>query len=224
MEDEPRVASFVEKGLRAAGFTTTVCDDGLRAEDMATDEDFDLLVLDVGLPGQNGIALLRALRARGEKLPIVMLTARDGVAEIVAGLEGGADDYISKPFEFEELLARIRARLRSRVGAEPQTLRAGGVELDLISRRAHTDQGEVTLTAREFKLLESFLRHAGEVLTREQLLAEVWGYDADPGSNIVDVYIGYLRRKLGPNVIATARGMGYRVDASPGPQNGPAQT
>jgi two-component system copper resistance phosphate regulon response regulator CusR len=153
------------------------------------------------------------MRARGETMPVVVLTARDGVEDTVAGLEGGADDYVTKPFRFEELLARIRLRLRDERASEVTVLSAGDVVLDLRSRRASIGDRVVELTAREFALAEVFLRHAGQVLSREQLLSHVWGYDFDPGSNVVDVYVRYLRRKLGDGVIETVRGMGYRMAA-----------
>ncbi len=213
-EDEPRLSSFLEKGLRAAGYTTTVCDDGVRAAALARSEDFELLILDIGLPGQDGFAVLRALRAREERLPVLILTARDEVTDMVAGLDHGADDYVTKPFVFDELLARVRARLRQTGGA-PATqmeLNAGGITLDVRTRRASSESGgEAELTAKEFSLLETFLRHPGQVLSREQLLSHVWGYDFDPGSNVVDVYVGYLRRKLGSERFETVRGMGYRL-------------
>jgi DNA-binding response OmpR family regulator len=142
---------------------------------------------------------------------VIILTARDDVSDKVGGLEGGADDYVTKPFRFEELLARVRARLRDERTVERTVLRAGTVVLDLRTRRAATDGRTVDLTAREFTMLEVLIRHAGQVLSREQLLSHVWGYDYDPGSNVVDVYIGYLRRKLGSNSIETVRGMGYRL-------------
>ena len=211
-EDEPRLSSFLEKGLRAAGYSTTVCDDGTRCVAMARDEEFDLLILDIGLPGQDGFAVLRAIRTRGEKLPVLILTARDEVIDTVTGLDSGADDYVTKPFVFEELLARVRARLRApETGDSGLELRAGGVRLDVRTRRAEVDDHEVELTAKEFTLLETFLRHPGQVLSREQLLSHVWGYDFDPGSNVVDVYVGYLRRKLGSERFETVRGMGYRL-------------
>jgi DNA-binding response OmpR family regulator len=211
-EDEPRLSSFLEKGLRAAGYSTTVCDDGTRCVAMARDEEFDLLILDIGLPGQDGFAVLRAIRTRGEKLPVLILTARDEVIDTVTGLDSGADDYVTKPFVFEELLARVRARLRApEAGDSGLELRAGGVRLDVRTRRAEVDDDEVELTAKEFTLLETFLRHPGQVLSREQLLSHVWGYDFDPGSNVVDVYVGYLRRKLGSERFETVRGMGYRL-------------
>jgi two-component system response regulator QseB len=212
-EDEPRLASFLEKGLRSNGFVTTVAETGARASILARDDEFDLLVLDLGLPGKDGSDVLRELRASGQRMPVIILTARDDVSDKVRGLEGGADDYVTKPFRFEELLARVRARLRDERTVEPTVLRAGSVVLDLRTRRANADGRSVDLTAREFTMLEVLIRHAGQVLSREQLLSHVWGYDYDPGSNVVDVYVGYLRRKLGPGVIETVRGMGYRLVA-----------
>ena len=211
-EDEPRLSGFLEKGLKAAGYSTTVVDDGIRCASLARDDDFDLLILDIGLPGQDGFSVLRAMRGRGERMPVLILTARDEVVDTVAGLDSGADDYVTKPFVFEELLARVRARLRSPEGGESGLeLEAGGVRLDVRTRRAEIDGDEVELTAKEFTLLETFLRHPGQVLSREQLLSHVWGYDFDPGSNVVDVYVGYLRRKLGSDRFETVRGMGYRL-------------
>jgi len=210
-EDEPRLASFLEKGLRSNGFVTSVAEDGAKASLMARDEEFDLLVLDLGLPGKDGTEVLRELRASGQRMPVIILTARDDVSDKVGGLEGGADDYVTKPFRFEELLARVRARLRDERTVERTVLKAGRIVLDLRTRRAATDGRTVDLTAREFTMLEVLIRHAGQVLSREQLLSHVWGYDYDPGSNVVDVYIGYLRRKLGSNSIETVRGMGYRL-------------
>jgi DNA-binding response OmpR family regulator len=212
-EDEPRLASFLEKGLRANGFATTVAADGARAALLARDDEFDLLVLDLGLPVKHGTEVLRELRAAGQRMPVLILTARDDVSDKVAGLEGGADDYMTKPFRFEELLARVRARLRDERTVEPTVLRAGTITLDLRTRRAGSDGRAVDLTAREFTMLEVLIRHAGQVMSREQLLSHVWGYDYDPGSNVVDVYVGYLRKKLGQGTIETVRGMGYRLAA-----------
>jgi DNA-binding response OmpR family regulator len=211
-EDEPRIASFLEKGLRANGFTTTVTDDGHDALDLADSDDFDLLILDVGLPGKDGFSILRELRARGRQLPVIILTARDSVEDTVAGLEGGADDYMPKPFRFEELLARVRARLREDRVPEPTAIRVGGASLDLRTRRITVGARTVELTAREFSMAEMFFRHPGQVLSREQLLSHVWGYDYDPGSNVVEVYVRYLRQKLGEAWITTVRGMGYRLE------------
>jgi DNA-binding response OmpR family regulator len=212
-EDEPRLASFLEKGLRSNGFATSVAEDGAKASMMARDEEFDLLVLDLGLPGKDGTEVLRELRMSGQRMPVIILTARDEVSDKVGGLEGGADDYVTKPFRFEEVLARVRARLRGERTVEPTLLRAGKIVLDLRTRRASTEGRTVDLTAREFTMLEVLIRHAGQVLSREQLLSHVWGYDYDPGSNVVDVYVGYLRRKLGSETIETVRGMGYRLVA-----------
>jgi two-component system copper resistance phosphate regulon response regulator CusR len=211
-EDEPRIASFLEKGLKANGFVVTVVDDGDDALHMADSDDFDLLVLDVGLPGRDGFAVLRDLRARGRQLPVIILTARDSVEDTVAGLEGGADDYVSKPFRFDELLARVRARLRSDRTPEATVLTVGQAALDLRTRRLIVESRTVELTAREFALAEMFFRHPGQVLSREQLLSNVWGYDYDPGSNVVEVYVRYLRQKMGEARITTVRGMGYRLD------------
>lgn len=215
VEDEPGIATFLEKGLRSSGFTTVTVDDGNLAAALARDEDFDLVVLDLGLPGKDGMEVLAEVRGRGEKLPVIILTARDGVEDTVGGFERGADDYLVKPFRFEELLARIRARLRTTSAAadEPNVLSVGGVTLDVRTRRATVDGRTADLTAREFSMLETFMRHPDQVLSREQLLSMVWGYDFDPGSNVVEVYVRYLRRKLGDDVVETVRGMGYRMPA-----------
>jgi len=212
-EDEPRIASFLEKGLKANGFTTVIVDDGQATARMADSKDFDLLILDLGLPGKDGLEVLEELRGRGETLPVIILTARDDVADKVAGLEGGADDYVTKPFRFEELLARVRVRLRDRTTfakKDDLILQVADILLDLRSRKVSVGDRNVELSAREFILAETFLRHPGQVLSREQLLSSVWGYDYDPNSNIVDVYVGYLRKKLGSDKIETVRGMGYR--------------
>ncbi|GGV20770.1 DNA-binding response regulator [Actinomadura cremea] len=210
-EDERRITSFLEKGLRSNGFTTSVVTDGMSAYEHARTGDFDLMILDLGLPVQDGFTVLRRLRGERVTMPVIILTARDTVADTVAGLEGGADDYIAKPFAFEELLARVRLRLRTERIPEATVLRAGDLDLDLRTRRARIAGRAVELTAREFALAEVFCRHPDQVLTREQLLSQVWGFDFDPGSNIVDVYIRYLRRKLGSARIETVRGVGYRL-------------
>jgi two-component system, OmpR family, copper resistance phosphate regulon response regulator CusR len=211
-EDEARIAAFIEKGLRASGFAVTVVTDGPAACQEAMSGGYDLLVLDLGLPLLDGFAVLSRLRHTGNRMPVIILTARTGVTDTVAGLEGGADDYMPKPFRFEELLARIRLRLRSEGAAPEQTvLRYGGLALDVTTRRAAVGGREVDLSSREYSLLETLIRHPGQALTREQLLSRVWGYDFDPGSNVVDVYIGYLRRKLGSGRIETVRGVGYRL-------------
>lgn len=215
-EDEPRIASFLEKGLRAKGFTTIVAEDGQKAVRIADSRDFDLMLLDLGLPKKDGFQVLEELRGRGDRLPVIILTARDDVRDKVAGLEGGADDYVTKPFRFEELLARVRVRLRDRnlpASKDDMVLRIGDIVVDLRSRRISVGDRPIELSAREFTLAETFVRHPGQVLSREQLLNHVWGYDYDPGSNIVDVYVGYLRKKLGSDKIETVRSMGYRLCA-----------
>ncbi|MFI6904285.1 response regulator transcription factor [Nonomuraea sp. NPDC050394] len=212
-EDEARIAAFVEKGLRGNGFVTTVVEDGEAAFEYARSGEFDLLVLDIGLPLSDGFTVLRRLRQARVTLPVIILTARDSVADTVAGLEGGADDYIPKPFAFEELLARVRLRLRTERTPEVTVLRVGDLSLDLRSRRAHVGGHVVELSAREFALAEVFCRHPDQVLTREQLLSHVWGFDFDPGSNVVDVYVRYLRKKIGAERIETLRGTGYRMKA-----------
>lgn len=211
VEDESRISSFIAKGLRANGFTPTVVDDGISGYDYAMTGEFDLVVLDIGLPGMDGFTLLERLRAARSPIPVVILTARDSPTDTVAGLEGGADDYMAKPFRFEELLARIRLRLRDDRTAETTVLTYGDLALDLRTRRARVSGRTVDLSAREFALAEMFLRNPGQVLSREQLLSHVWGYDFEPGSNVVDVYVRYLRRKFGEGRIETVRGMGYRL-------------
>ncbi len=215
VEDESRIASFLEKGLRGQGHTPTVVSDGITGLDYALTGDFDLMVLDVGLPGMDGLTVLSRLRAQGSSLPVVVLTARDSVETTMTALEGGADDYMPKPFRFDELAARIRLRLRARVTdpTDSYVLERGPLSLDMRTRQLHVDGVQVELSAREFTLCETFLRNPGQVLTREQLLSNVWGYDFDPGSNVVDVYVGYLRRKVGRERIATVRGMGYALHA-----------
>ena len=214
IEDEARIASFIEKGLRANGLTPTVVANGVSGLDMVMTGEFDLVVLDIGLPAMDGFTVLRRLRQARSQVPVIVLTARDSVTDTVAALEGGANDYMAKPFKFEELLARVRLRLRSNNAPEVTVLQHGDVSLDLRTRRAAVDGRTVELSAREFALAEMFWRNPGQVLSREQLLSHVWGYDFDPSSNVVDVYVGYLRKKLGPSLIQTVRGMGYRLSAS----------
>lgn len=215
-EDEPRIASFVAKGLRSAGYAPITVGDGVSALQVALAADIELMILDIGLPDMDGFEVLRRLRAQGSDVPVIVLTARTSVDDTIASLEGGADDYMPKPFRFEELLARVRLRLRSSSGHSDNggghELDAGDVRLDLHARQLHADGAVHDLSAREFSLAETFMRHPRQVLSREQLLSRVWGYDFDPDSNVVDVYVGYLRKKLGPERIITVRGMGYRLD------------
>lgn len=214
VEDEPRIAAFLEKGLRSSGFVTTTISDGAQAVPMAIDGDFDLIVLDLGLPHKDGLMVLEEIRGQGAQVPVLILTARDDIQDKVTGFESGADDYLTKPFRFEELLARIRARLRPVMAATAQaadlTLRQGNISLDLRTRKVTLGDRPIELSAREFTMLEMFMRNPGQVVSRGQLLNSVWGYDYDPGSNVVDVYVGYLRKKIGSSAIETVRGMGYR--------------
>ena len=215
-EDEPRIASFIEKGLKSHGFTTTTVENAHVALSLALSDGFDLLILDLGLPDRDGLEVLADLRGQGGILPVLILTARDDIQDKVSGLEGGADDYMTKPFRFEELLARVRVRLRyvphgSTSG--PLTITAHDVVLDLRTRKTKVNDKWIELPAREFNLAEVFFQHPGQVFSRQQLLDRVWGYDYDPGSNIVDVYVGYLRKKLGDGLIQTVRGVGYRLKA-----------
>ncbi|WP_028647855.1 response regulator transcription factor [Nocardiopsis sp. CNT312] len=211
VEDEERIASFVCKGLAASGFAATVVGTGAEAVDYAVTGGFDLMLLDLGLPDTDGFDVLRRVRALGVDVPVVILTARDGVRDTVTGLEIGADDYVTKPFRFEELLARVRLRMRPERTVETTVLRAGGLALDLRTRRVDVAGAATDLTAREFALLELLMRHPGQVLSRQQMLSHVWGYDHDPGSNVVDVFVRALRRKVGADRITTVRGMGYRL-------------
>jgi DNA-binding response OmpR family regulator len=210
-EDEERISSFVNKGLKAAGYTATVAATGPDALAHALSGNYDLVLLDIGLPGLDGFEVLRRIRERDTALPVIMLTARTSLGDTVAGLDSGANDYIPKPFKFDELLARIRVRLRDAGAGAATSLSSGAVSLDLHTRRATIGDRHVDLSAREFALAEEFLRHPDQVLSREQLLSRVWGIDFDPGSNVVDVYVRYLRDKLGAGVIETVRGMGYRL-------------
>jgi two-component system, OmpR family, copper resistance phosphate regulon response regulator CusR len=215
-EDDYRIASFIERGLKSSGYTATVVRDGRDALAHARSGRFDLLILDLGLPGQDGLDVLHMLRGEGTRIPVVILTARDDTSEVVTGLEGGADDYITKPFRFEELLARVRLRLSGPRRSEVTVLRAGAAQLDLRARRIRIGDRVVDLSAREFALAEMFFRHPGQVLSREELLNNVWGDDWEPGSKVLEVYIGYLRQKLGHDRISSVRGMGYRLKEEPG--------
>ena len=213
VEDEPAIADFLARGLAAEGYEVVVAGEGVEGERLALDGGFDLVVLDRMLPGRDGIEVLEAIRAARPALPVIVLTAKGEVADRVEGLDRGATDYMIKPFAFPELLARVRARLREVDGAT--TLEAAGLRLDLLARRLERDGRSVRLPEREAELLAYLMRRPGQVCTREQILAAVWRYDHDPGTNIVQVYVGYLRRRLAelgaPDAIETVRAAGYRL-------------
>ncbi|MDJ0631775.1 MAG: response regulator transcription factor [Xenococcaceae cyanobacterium MO_188.B29] len=213
-EDNPRVAEFIEAGLQAQRYTTLVVRHGREVINIASSKNFELLILDLGLPDMDGMEVIREIRGCGETLPIIVLTARDGLNDKISGLEKGADDYITKPFRFEELLARIRVQLRKvnqPTVKVDNKLQIGDITLNLLTRQIWLGEKEIELSAREFILAETLARHPMQVMSRQQLLDHIWGYDYDPGSNIVDVYIGHLRKKLGNNLIETVRGIGYRL-------------
>lgn len=214
VEDEGRISNFVSKGLKAQGYACTVVENGADGLQLALTGEFDLVLMDVGLPGMDGFEVLRRIRKHDPRLPVIMLTARTATEDTVEGLDAGANDYLVKPFKFDELAARVRSRLRDAAGSlrqESLVMTHAGLSLDVRSRRLTVDGRKVELSAREFALAEEFLRHPDQLLSREQLLSRVWGYDFDPGSNVVDVYVSYLRAKFGPGRIETVRGMGYRL-------------
>jgi len=211
VEDEERVASFLMKGLRAHGYGVEWARSGRDALRRAVEADVSLVILDLGLPDLDGLEVLEGLRERGTTVPVLVLSARGRVGDRVKGLDIGADDYLAKPFAFEELLARIRANLRPRADVSPGVLRAGGVSVDQVRREATVGGRTFSLSAREFALLQAFVGHPSRVLSRQELLSMAWGMDFDPGTNLVDVYVGYLRRKLGETTIETVRGSGYRL-------------
>lgn len=217
VEDEDAIADFVSRGLRAEGYAVDTASDGEEGEALALSRAYDLLILDVMLPRRDGLQLLDAVRGDQPGLPVIMLTARGEISDRVAGLDRGATDYLTKPFAFEELAARVRAHLRAPAQNDSTRIEAGGLSLDLLSREAERGGERIALSATEFDLLAFLMRHAGQVLSREQLLSGVWGYDHDPGTNVVRVYVGYLRRKLDrdgePSSIETVRGVGYRLRA-----------
>jgi DNA-binding response OmpR family regulator len=215
VEDERGIADFVERALRAQGHAVEVAADGVDGGHRAVGSDLDLVILDVMLPGRSGLEILEEIRAVKPALPVIMLTARGEVADKVAGLDAGATDYMTKPFSVEELLARVRAHLRTPVQPETTRLHVADIELDMLRRTVTRDGEPVHLSAKEFDLLAYFMRHPGQVLSRQQILNGVWDYNHDPGTNIIEVYVGYLRRKLAladrPVPIQTVRSAGYRL-------------
>jgi DNA-binding response OmpR family regulator len=217
IEDEELIASFVEKGLRAHGYGVEWVRSGRAGLERAAAADISLVILDLGLPDLDGLEVLRGLRERGDRVPVLVLSARARVSDRVEGLNLGADDYLVKPFAFEELLARVRANLRPRGPATPDTLlHVGGIRVDLLQREVTVDGRPVSLSDREFSLLKAFVTHPRQVLSRQELLSMAWGLQFDIRTNLVDVYVRYLRRKLGDHIIETVYGMGYRLRADSG--------
>lgn len=217
IEDEPGIVDFLDRGLRAHGFDVISALDGVEGSAKAVNEEVDLVVLDMMLPGRSGLEVLADLRAAKPGLPVIALTAQGEIEDRVKGLDAGAADYLTKPFSLNELAARIRAQLRVAAQAPSTALSAGELEMDLITRQVRYAGEPVRLSTTEFELLSYLLRNRGRALGRDQILRAVWGYDYDPGTNVVDVYVGYLRRKLrsgaGRSPIATVRSVGYRLDA-----------
>jgi len=217
VEDERAIADFIERGLRSEGYAVTLKHDGESGLAEALTGDYALVLLDVLLPAKNGLEVLKELRARESNVPVVLLTARGGTEQKVEGLDLGANDYVVKPFSFDELLARIRAHLRRPGQREAAVLEVGDLKLDFRTREVERGGHDVRLTAREFELLAYLMRHPNQVLSRSQILNAVWGYDYDPGTNVLEVYVGYLRKKLeagdGPVPIETVRSAGYRLVA-----------
>ncbi len=210
IEDEAAIARFLKRGLNAHGHRVVCAYDGEEGTRLAVDEPVDLVLLDISLPRLDGREVLRRIRIRRADLPVLMLTARDDTRNKVGALDAGADDYLTKPFAFEELLARIHALTRRTDQQRASMLEAGGLQMDLLARRVRRGDRTIELSSREFALLEYFLRHPGQLLSRQQILSALWEYDFDPESNIVDVYVRALRRKIGTEYITTVRGMGYR--------------
>lgn len=217
VEDESRIASFISKGLAETGFNPLVCHRGDEALQRAQTEEFDAIVLDIMLPGRDGLSVLRQLREQRNAVPVILLTARDGLSERVEGLNLGADDYLAKPFSMDELVARLRAVIRRQSGNGLTVQRHGDLTLNLVTHEVRRAGEKIELTAREYALLECLLRTPGRVLTRTQLCEQVWDYHFDPGTNVVDVCIQRLRRKLDDGhavkLIQTVRGVGYTLKA-----------
>lgn len=219
VEDEPGIVDFVRRGFEADGFAVESALDGVRGEQMALTDSFDAIVLDLMLPGRDGLEVLASVRAAKPEVPVIVLTARGEIEDRVAGLDAGAVDYLVKPFSLAELLARVRAQLRVVAQTSATTLRGADIEANLLTRKVRRGDASVQLSSTEFELLIYLLRHCGQVLSREQILSAVWGYEHDPATNVVDVYIGYLRRKLArrddPAPIYTVRAVGYRLGGAP---------
>jgi two-component system OmpR family response regulator len=214
VEDEERLASALQRGLAAEGFAVDVAPTGPEGLDLARHGEYDAMILDVMLPGLSGYRVVRALREERNWLPVLMLSAKDGEYDQADGLDCGADDYLTKPFSYVVLLARLRALLRRGRPERPTTLSVGDLVLDPAAHRVHRDGVEIVLTSREYALLEYLMRHAGRVVSKIELLDHVWDAGADSAPNVVEVYIGYLRRKVGRDVVETVRGAGYRVVAA----------
>ena len=211
VEDQPKLASLIQRGLSEEGYAVDVAPDGPQALVRATATEYDVIVLDVMLPGFDGFEVCRRLREQTVQAPVLMLTARDGVDDRIAGLDLGADDYLTKPFAFDELLARLRALTRRGALERSPVLAVGALRLDPRTRQVWREDDEVDLSAKEFALLETFMRHPGQVLSRFELLEHAWDFAYDNRSNVVDVYVRYLRQKLGASAIETVRGAGYRL-------------
>jgi DNA-binding response OmpR family regulator len=221
VEDEERIASFLQKGLAAHGYAVEWVSTGREALRLGIEPDVSLVILDLKLPDLDGLEVLAGLRSQGASVPVLILSARGRVDDRVRGLNLGADDYLAKPFAFEELLARVRARLRAGPAVPPGVLRAGDIRLDVVRREVTAAGRRVNLSAREFALLQAFAGHPGQTLSRQELLSMAWGMNFDPRTNLVDVYVGYLRRKLGEPMIETVRGTGYRLRIDgPGGESG----
>ena len=210
VQDDARIASFIRRGLEAEGFAVRTASDGAEGLRLTESSDFDLIILDLVLPTVTGEEVLTRLRETGCVVPVIVLTAKDAISDRVANLDAGADDYVTKPFSLAELLARVRARLRTADQTVSTKITHGRVTVDVLAREALIEGRSVELTSREFALLETLMHHPGQVLSQPQLIDQVWGYDHDTRSNVVEVYVGYLRRKLHRDVVETVRGAGYR--------------